>query len=44
MDVTFNSCNEKVTDITIGAFCNLVQKSASVESVKHCYKLSCFLG
>ena len=22
MDVTFNSCNEKGTDITIGTFCN----------------------
>ena len=23
MDVTFNSCNVKGTDITIGTFCNL---------------------
>ena len=33
MDVIFNSCNEKGTDITIGTFVILVQKSANVKSV-----------
>ena len=34
MDVTFNSCNEKGTDIpTIGIFCNLSAKECKMSKV-----------
>ena len=35
MDVAFNSCNEKGTDITVGTFCNLSTKEwkCQIESV-----------
>ena len=31
MDVTFNNCNEKGTDITIGTFCNLSTKECKCQ-------------